>query len=119
MIEVPLKYFKSSEFRNCIPSCELRQMDESFLVALDQAREIAGAAFILTSAFRSRSYDLSKGRSGNGYHTLGRAVDVRCDNSRDRWKIVCGCVAVGLSCGLSKDGFVHIDNRPNPIVFLY
>lgn len=114
-----LKHFRPEEFERCTPSCSIEKMDAEFLVALDTARDVAGVPFVLTSAYRTRSHDLAKGRSGSGYHTRGRAVDVACADSRLRWQIVCGCLAVGLSVGLSKDGFVHIDNRPNPIVFLY
>ena len=114
-----LKHFAPQEFERCIPSCSIDKMNPEFLVALDTARDVAEVPFVLTSAYRSPSYDLAKGRSGSGYHTRGRAVDVACIDSKTRWKIVCGCLAVGLSVGLSKDGFVHIDNRREPIVFLY
>lgn len=119
MQELDLKHFKPDEFRRCTPSCDISKMNPEFLVALDTARDVAGVPFVLTSAYRSPSYDLAKGRSGSGYHTQGRAVDVACGDSKLRWQIVCGCLAVGLSVGLSKDGFVHIDNRRTPIVFLY
>lgn len=117
---IELMYFKPVEFTACVPSCSILQMDETFLRVLDQAREFAGVPFCLTSAYRSSDYDRSKGRSGHGYHTFGRAVDVRCRDSVTRWKILSGCLTVGLSCGLSKDGFIHIDDRDGePTVFLY
>ena len=117
---IELAFFKPAEFKACVPSCSIEQMDEHFLRVLDMARKLAGVPFCLTSAYRSPGYDRSKGRSGKGFHTKGRAVDVRCRDSITRWKILSGCLTVGLSCGLSKDGFVHIYDRDGePIVFLY
>lgn len=112
------RYFSESEFRLCSPSCSLSDMDEDFMSALVRARELAGVPFILNSAFRSSSWDKSKGRSGSGYHTKGRAVDVVCIDSSIRYKIVRACLLAGLSCGIAKS-FIHIDNRENPIIFLY
>lgn len=114
-----LRYFKPEEFLACVPSCSIQSMDADFLQKLDAARHLAGIPFVLTSCFRSSAWDISHGRSGRGYHTRGMAADIRCSNSRDRFAIVKACTEVGLSCGLSKDGFVHIDGRTTSIVFLY
>lgn len=116
---IKLAYFKPAEFKACVPSCSIEQMDEGFLCKLEKARYHAGVPFILLSAFRSSAHDRSKGRSGKGYHTQGRAVDVECRDSVTRWRILYGCSIAGLTCGLSKNGFVHVDDRENPIVFLY
>lgn len=116
---IELKYFKPVEFMACVPSCSILQMDSDFLYRLDMARAFAQVPFILTSAYRSSEYDRSKGRSGNGFHTKGLAVDVVCKDSFTRRRIIAGCIEYGLTCGLSKDGFVHIDDRESPIVFLY
>lgn len=115
---IELTYFKPVEFTACVPSCSILQMDENFLHRLDRARKLSGVPFILTSAYRSPEWDISKGRSGTGYHTKGRAVDVACDDSHSRACIVRGCLLAGLSCGIS-DTFIHIDERRNQIIFLY
>lgn len=111
-------YFSSYEFTRCNPPCDISQMSEDFLTLLDSARELADIPFVLTSAFRSVAWDKSKGRSGNGYHTKGCAVDVACIDGRSRAAIVRACLSVGLSCGVSKT-FVHVDNRPFQTLFLY
>lgn len=83
---------------------------------LDTAREIARVPFKLLCGYRSPEHDISRGRSGKGYHTLGRAVDVSCVDGVSRWRIVYSCLRVGLSVGVYSS-FIHIDNRSNPIVF--
>lgn len=114
---VKLKHFKPSEFCKCTPSCSIDAMDVAFLKELDTCRDVAGVPFVLLSAYRSSEHDKAKGRSGTGYHTSGRAVDVRCTNSEDRRAIIEGCLACGLTFGVYKT-FIHIDNRPRPIAFI-
>lgn len=90
----------------------------NFFEKLTAARSLARVPFVLNSAYRSPEYDISKGRSGKGYHTLGRAVDIACSDSSRRAAIVYGCLSVGLSVGVSKT-FIHVDDREKQIIFLY
>lgn len=119
-----LKHFKPSEFEHCVPKCYISDMDEDFLRCLDLARDASGVVFRLNSAYRSPEYDFAHSRTGHGFHTKGRAVDVSCFDSVSRLKIVAACKRLGLSCGVAKN-FIHIDNRgvsdgyPEPILFLY
>lgn len=124
MQQYNLRYFKPEEFSRCVPKCNISDMSLSFLQKLDVVRDYAGIVFKINSAYRSSDYDKSKGRSGKGFHTLGRAVDIDCRNSVSRAKIIEACLRVGLSCGVSST-FIHIDDRDvdegylDPIVFLY
>lgn len=110
-------YFFEEEFHRCTPSCSSSQMDAHFLDELNNARSIANVPFVLLSAYRSPEHDKSRGRSGSGYHTSGRAVDVRCTDGDSRRAILEGCFATGLSVGVYPT-FIHIDNRRKPIVFV-
>ena len=104
------KYFAPKEFQACVPSCSIEQMDAGFLELLDQVREAAGIPLVLNCAFRSVAHEKQMGRSGNSAHTRGRAVDIRCNASATRFKIV----AAALECGIRRIGigrtFVHLDN---------
>ena len=104
------KYFSPSEFKRCVPSCSIEDMDGGFLALLDKVREKAGIPLVLNCAYRSREWDIAKGRSGNSAHTRGKAVDIRCNSSATRFKIVkaameCGIVRIGIG-----KSFVHLDN---------
>ena len=103
------KYFKPSEFKACVPSCSIDQMNAGFLELLDRIRETAGIPLVLNCAYRSREWDLAKGRTGNSAHTRGLAVDIRCGSNANRYKIV----KAALACGITRIGigrnFVHID----------
>lgn len=121
MSEYRPRYFGESEFPRCSPSCSLRDMDGTFLESLDKARELSGIPFVINSAFRSREYELSKGRSGASYHTLGRAVDIRCNSSSNRYKIVNALLRVGFKGIGIASTFIHVDNRnvKEPLIWLY
>ena len=104
------KYFKDSEFRKCTPSCTIDDMDAGFLALLDKVREKAGIPLVLNSAYRSKEWDKSKGRSGNSAHTKGKAVDIRCNTSANRYKIVSAALACGIKrIGIAKT-YIHLDN---------
>ena len=116
------RYFSESEFKKCVPSCSERDMDGAFLSLLDDIREEAGIPLVLNCAYRSAEWDKSKGRSGNSAHTRGKAVDIRCNASVTRYKIV----KAALDCGVRRIGigksFVHLDNDyslPQDVIFDY
>lgn len=106
------KYFSEEEFLNCSPSCMLSDMDSDFLRKLDSFREYCGFPLVLNCAFRSRSYDVSKGRSGESMHCRGRAVDIRCNDSHTRAVLVFKALSSGFRVGVGSN-FVHIDDKPS------
>lgn len=104
------KYFSPKEFKACTPPCDISQMDAGFLALLDEVRETAGIPLVLNCAYRSKEWEKKQGRSGNSAHTRGKAVDIRCNTSANRYKIV----RAALLCGVCRIGvgktFVHLDN---------
>ena len=119
------RYFVDAEFRKCVPSCSIEDMDEEFLFILDNIRKKAGIPLVLNSAFRSPAYEKKMGRTGTSAHTYGKAVDIRCSTSSNRMKIVSAAIACGITrIGIGKN-FVHIDsagkaeNLPEGVMFHY
>lgn len=116
------KYFIEEEFKNCIPACSLQNMKQSTMSKLDTAREIAGIPFVLNCAFRSSIWDKTKGRSGTGAHTLGQAVDIRCNSDKNRFRIVDALIKAGFKrIGIAKT-FIHADDsekHSQEVVWLY
>lgn len=104
------KYFQESEFKRCTPSCRMEQMDPAFLALLDRVREAAGIPLVLNSAYRSPAYEKKKGRTGTSSHCEGKAVDIRCNASTNRYKII----KAALECGIRRIGvgknYIHLDN---------
>ena len=115
-------YFDEKEFARCSPPCRLEDMDARFLAKLDLARAKAGIPFVLNCAYRSRAWDLSKGRTGNSAHCSGKAVDIRCNTSSNRMKIVQGLLTAGFTrIGIGRT-FVHADSdetKPQGVIWHY
>ena len=116
------KYFSPSEFKRCTPSCKIEDMDPDFLVLLDEVREVARIPLVLNSAYRSKEWEEKQKRSGNSAHTRGKAVDIRCNTSANRYKIV----HAALLCGIRRIGvaktYIHLDNDetlPQEVIWDY
>lgn len=113
------KYFTDAEFQRCTPACSIQAMNSAFMRRLDTARSLSSVPFVLTCAFRSRAWDVAKGRSGNSYHCSGRAVDIRCSNSTHRMVIVTALIRSGFNgIGIGRN-FIHVDDRPTLCMFDY
>lgn len=121
---VVLKHFCEGEFQKLTPACSLSDMDEEFMIHLDAARDLAGIPFVLSSAYRSKSWELSHGRSGISAHTTGHAVDILCKDSSTRERIVSALMRCGFNrIGVSKS-FIHVDDsllpcHPQHVFWLY
>lgn len=103
------KYFKASEFIRCTPSCSIEQMDEGFLTLMDRVRELAGIPLVINSAYRSKSWELAHGRTGTSAHCKGKALDIRCNTSANRFKIIAAAINAGIKrIGIGKT-FIHLD----------
>lgn len=106
------KYFNEEEFQACNPPCSLQDMKQSTMDKMDKAREIYGRPIYLNCAYRSSEHDKVKGRSGTGSHTLGYALDPRCENSSDRYDLVIALLNAGFKrIGIAKN-FIHADDSP-------
>jgi len=107
------KYFSEREFDLCTPSCSLQDMKQSTMSKFDTAREIAGIPFVINSAYRSSEWDKAKGRSGTGAHTLGMAMDIRCQSDRNRFKVIDALLKAGFTrIGIAKT-YIHADDSEN------
>lgn len=116
------RYFSDKEFKNCSPICSINDMDKEFMDKLDILREKAGIPLVITSAYRSKEWDLSKGRSGNGAHTKGVAVDIRCNNSHNRFLILKAALEIGFKRIGIANTFIHVDDDsslPQEVIWGY
>jgi uncharacterized protein YcbK (DUF882 family) len=117
-----LKHFKLSEFESPdLPG--VNNMCLKFLKKLDKARAIAGIPFFITSGYRSPQHNLDVGGVQDSAHTLipCKAVDIACNNSINRQKIIRALAEVGLTrrLGISKS-FIHTDDsQKTDAIWLY
>lgn len=107
---ITARHFKESEFRRCVPACSLQDMNQWTMDRLDAVRAMAGIPLVLNSAFRSKEWEKKQGRTGTSAHCEGRAVDIRCNTSRNRWLIVRAAIQAGFTrIGIGKT-YIHLDD---------
>ena len=112
-----MKYFKKSEFRMGNENVYAK-MDVTFLISLDELRELVKEPLIITSSYRSVEYNRAIGGAKRSMHLKGKAVDVVCLDGILRRKIVQHALSLGMTCGVAGK-FIHIDNRSKQIIFTY
>lgn len=110
------------DFRSCVPACSEKDLNPALVELLRRAQHLAGFTFTITSGFRTKAHELSRGRSGSSSHTKGLAVDISARDSHARYKILLalGCVGVPR-LGVGKT-FIHADideTMAHPIIFHY
>ena len=102
-------YFKPHEFKMG-DKVVYDKMNKVFLMKLDMLRDLAGIPFIITSSYRDEEYNAKVGGNSNSQHLKGRAVDIKVSNGFEKYQIVKGCIALGLSFGIANT-FIHVDDR--------
>lgn len=126
-----MTYYKSEFFRideyKCRCGCGLCSMHDNALKSLDKIRTIYGKPMAITSGCRCEKHNKEVGGAKSSAHLPQKdkwcyAVDIKCDNSEDRFKLIQiayeqGCVRIGIH----KD-FIHLDFSPylpQKVVWLY
>ena len=116
------KYFTEDEMKckHCGKLPETSLFDQ-MLTMLDEAREVAGIPFFITSGYRCPEHDQAIGGEGN--HPIA-AVDILADSGSDAWEIMRGLFwAEFKRIGVSrKKKMIHADivpMRPTPALWTY
>jgi zinc D-Ala-D-Ala carboxypeptidase len=97
------KYFNEKEDPKMIG------ISEDLMEMLDNAREIAGVPFIITSGVRSLAENNAVGGVEDSSHLYGLAVDLRCADSENRFHIVKGLLVAGLERIEITSDHIHAD----------
>ena len=107
------KYFSFSEF-DCpsLPNSG-KNMDVQFISKLEEAREIAGIPFKITSGYRTESHNKIVGGVSNSSHKIGVACDIAVGSGNERYIILNALIRAGFKrLGVAKT-FIHCDIDPN------
>ena len=108
-----MKHFKISEFDSPDEVGSGERMDANVLQMIDQARTIFGKPIRVNSGVRTIAQNDKVGGSKSSSHLKGYAIDVSCDNSADRFRLIEILLLVGFNrLGIAKT-LIHVDNDPN------
>ena len=116
-----LKYFKKSEF-TCKCGCGETVISDELLWMLEKARGFAKIPFVISSGYRCENHSESK-KNPTSSHIRGLAVDIKCENSNTRARMMDALVYAEFErYGLHKS-FIHVDidytRKPSPVIWLY
>lgn len=114
----------NADLSGAVPACTVDQLQPCLLDALAVVRdwcETVGVPFKVNCAYRSKEWDLAKGRSGNSSHCKGLAVDLSAVNHNHRRLLVNALANCGFErIGIAKT-FIHadLDSDKAPSMWLY
>ena len=122
-----MRYFNYTEFDSPDELGSGKQMSEKILDMLDVAREKFDKPIKITSGFRTEAYNQDlKARgykaSSKSSHLKGLAVDIHCNNSKDRFELVDILLDVGFNRIGIANTFIHADideDKPSHVIWTY
>jgi len=117
-----IKNFKSTDFDSPDEIGSGFKMKQSTIEKLQIARNIAGIPFKINSGYRTIAYNSKIGGKPNSAHLRGHAVDISCNDSALRYKIILALLAAGFKRLGIHNSFIHADDDsslPNEVLFLY
>lgn len=88
---------------------EIAGLDPRLVALLDSARGLAKVPFIITSGKRDPLANKTSGGVGDSSHLRGLAVDIACEGSRDRLRIVAAAITAGFRRIGVYNRHVHLD----------
>ena len=108
------EHFKDEEFA-CHDGCGLQAVNQAFLQKLEDARQLAGISFEISSGCRCKAWNEHEGGEPNSSHLPGVdgtscAADIRCLYARERLLIVRSLLEAGLSRIGIAETFIHVDS---------
>lgn len=113
-----MKWFKNDDFK-CKCGCGLDVVEE-LKELVDEARDIAGVPFIITSGARCLNHNKSIGSNDTSSHIKGLAVDIKYTDDLYLVRMVHALSRVGITrFGVNKEKkFIHVDidkDKPNAV----
>lgn len=100
-------------------SQEAAGVEQDVMLMLDKARDAAGIPFYITCKGRTFQKNKEVGGEPDSAHLdladpdgLSPAVDLACDNSSDRYKMVFALHDAGFNRIIIEPHCIHVDNDP-------
>lgn len=108
-----IAHFTADEFR-CRCGCGLADMDEAFMVKLDQVRDYLCFPITISSGYRCPEHNnVVSGTGFTGPHTTGKAADLLLSYGQARTALTTLCLrfsGIGIQQkGPAKGRFIHVD----------
>ena len=118
------KYFKPETDPRLFfcPCCGHSIVDIVLLNKLDKLRELFGKPIYVNSGFRCKEHNFNVGGSPNSEHMDGKGADIKCESSRDRFRLIDFAFEVGFRrIGIGRS-FIHVGSckkRAQDVIWMY
>jgi len=111
--------------RNRIPVCShgsIESIDPALILALEKLERESGLELEFSSGYRCKACNAAAGGAKNSAHLRGRAVDILCNTSSERYQIVQLAVELNFRrIGVGRN-IIHLDidtSLPQDVFWLY
>jgi uncharacterized protein YcbK (DUF882 family) len=105
--------FDEMACKNC-PHCGgISDMNEDFMMKLQQLRDSCNFPLHVNSGFRCAQKNIDCGGHENSAHLTGEGSDLRCERNQAR-VVIQKAIEMGFSVGISQKGssrYVHVDSK--------
>lgn len=120
MVRERTEHFSKLEL-SC-PCCGFMGMDQEFMDILEAVRKEYGKPMKLNSSFRCADHNAAIGAKLSSSHVMGKAVDIACEGSRNRYELLRVLIMHVCRIGIGE-GFIHIDtdlaNKSPDVIWTY
>jgi len=117
-----MKYFKLEEFDSPDEVGSGKHMHQEILHMLDAVRKKFGKPIKINSGYRTVARNKKIGGVSKSSHLKGLAVDISCNNSVNRFKLLNLLLEAGFNrIGIAKT-FIHVDidkNKSQNVIWGY
>jgi len=116
-----MAYFKDSEFQCKCGNCPVRPPDAHLREALENLRGLYGKPIYINSGWRCATYNGKVGGVGDSAHLSGKAADIFCTSSADRFQLISLAVHQFRRIGIGST-FIHLDvdeTKDQGVMWLY
>lgn len=113
-------HFSRSEFA-CQCGCGSDNISADFVDDLESVRNLLGRGMRITSGVRCSSHNKQIGGVATSAHVTGKAADIACSSSRDRFELLPLLLSGFARVGIGRH-FIHVDNdesKPQEVCFDY
>lgn len=116
-----ITHFKREEFDSPDKEGSGSIMDMQFVKLLDNMRQVTNIPMKINSGVRTISHNKIVGGKRNSSHLKGVAVDIHCNSSITRQKLITAAIRYGIKRIGIGNTFIHIDvdSSKSPSIWLY